>query len=106
MSLFDSLKVSVFSLGIVFFVLMGLSFIVKIQSLAIAKIESMQKAALIKKEARNLTTTVHQAEELSSGELVLIDVPEKTAAMIMAIVSDETNIPLSELCFKSIKALD
>jgi hypothetical protein len=33
-------------------------------------------------------------------------VDEKTAAMIMAIISDETQIPLSELQFKKIKAID
>jgi hypothetical protein len=32
-------------------------------------------------------------------------VDEPTAAMIMAIVSDESGIPLSELCFKSIKLI-
>ena len=40
-----------------------------------------------------------------SGEVALIDVDEKTAACIMAIVSHETGIPLSELIFKSIKAI-
>lgn len=39
------------------------------------------------------------------GEVALIDVDEKTAACIMAIVSHETGIPLSELIFKKIKAL-
>lgn len=40
-----------------------------------------------------------------SGEVALIDVDETTAACIMAIVSHETGIPLSELIFKTIKAL-
>lgn len=40
-----------------------------------------------------------------AGEVALIGVDEKTAACIMAIVSDETGIPLSELVFKKIKAL-
>lgn len=40
-----------------------------------------------------------------SGEVALIDVDEKTAACIMAIVSHETGIPLSELIFHKIKAL-
>lgn len=39
------------------------------------------------------------------GEVMLIDVDEKTAACIMAIVSHETGIPLSELIFKKIKAI-
>ena len=36
----------------------------------------------------------------------LIDVDEKSAAIIMAIVSDETGIPLERLTFKSIKKID
>ena len=40
------------------------------------------------------------------GEIALYDVDEKTAACIMAIISDETKIPLNELIFKSIKAVN
>jgi hypothetical protein len=43
------------------------------------------------------------AVEYGQGSLKLIHVDEKTAALIMAIVSDETCIPLSELVFKSIR---
>ena len=45
-------------------------------------------------------------EEFSSGTLKLKGCDEKTAAMIMAIVSDNTGIPLQELVFKSIKLVD
>ena len=47
-----------------------------------------------------------KGEEFSSGTLKLKGCDEKTAAMIMAIVSDNTGIPLSELVFKSIKLVD
>ncbi len=40
-----------------------------------------------------------------AGEVALVDVDEKTAACVMAIVSHETGIPLSELVFHKIKAL-
>lgn len=40
---------------------------------------------------------------LTRAELNLINVDEKTAALIMAIVSHESEIPLSELVFTSIK---
>lgn len=40
-----------------------------------------------------------------TGEVALVDVDEKTAACIMAVVSHETGIPLNELIFKKIKAL-
>lgn len=39
------------------------------------------------------------------GEVALVDVDEKTAACVMAIVSHETGIPLNELIFKKIKAV-
>lgn len=45
-------------------------------------------------------------EEFSSGSLKLKGCDEKTAAMIMAIVSDNTNIPLDELIFKSITLVE
>ena len=45
-------------------------------------------------------------EEFSSGSLRLKGCDEKTAAMIMAIVSDNTGIPLSELIFKSITLIE
>ena len=39
----------------------------------------------------------------SAGEVKLFDVPDKEAAMIMAIVADKMQKPLNELRFKSIK---
>ena len=39
----------------------------------------------------------------SAGEIKLYDVPDKEAAMIMAIVADKMGRPLNELRFKSIK---
>lgn len=39
----------------------------------------------------------------TAGEIKLFDVPDKEAAMIMAIVADKMQRPLNELRFKSIK---
>ena len=39
----------------------------------------------------------------SAGEVKLFDVPDKEAAMIMAIVAEKMGRPLNELRFKSIK---
>ena len=39
----------------------------------------------------------------SAGEVKLFDVPDKEAAMILAIVADKMGKPLNELRFKSIK---
>lgn len=38
-----------------------------------------------------------------AGEVKLFDVPDKDAAMVMAIVADQMGKPLNELRFKSIK---
>ena len=39
----------------------------------------------------------------SAGEVKLFDVPDRDAAMLMAIVADKMGKPLNELRFKSIK---
>lgn len=39
----------------------------------------------------------------SAGEVKLFDVPDKEAAMLMAIVADKMGKPLNELRFKSMK---
>lgn len=41
----------------------------------------------------------------SAGEIKLHDVEPRTAAMLMAIVADDTGIPLNELRFISIKEI-
>ncbi|HPE38076.1 MAG TPA: OadG family protein [Bacillota bacterium] len=51
-------------------------------------------------------STAGNEEIFSSGTLRLKNVDEPTAAMIMAIVSDESGIPLEELCFKSIALVE
>lgn len=42
----------------------------------------------------------------SSGDLELVGVDEKTAAVIMAIVSNKSGIPLNRLQFKSITLME
>lgn len=46
------------------------------------------------------------ADGNSAGTLDLVDVDEATAAVIMAIVSEESGIPLNRLSFKSIKKVE
>ncbi|MBQ4370244.1 MAG: hypothetical protein II784_04495 [Oscillospiraceae bacterium] len=41
----------------------------------------------------------------SCGEVKCFDVPDKTAAMLMAIVADQIDTPLNELRFISIKEI-
>ena len=39
----------------------------------------------------------------TAGEMKMFDVPDRQAALAMAIVADQLNVPLNELRFKSIK---
>jgi len=106
MSVLDSILVAVFCLSLVFVVLIGLYGFIVLFSLGLNKFvkKEEQKPADLPTTVMPVVKTEMQAD-LSTGELKLKDVDERTAAMIMAIVSDESGIPLSELCFKSIKAL-
>ncbi|MCR5523848.1 MAG: OadG family protein [Clostridia bacterium] len=45
-------------------------------------------------------------EKNSEGKLDLIDVDEPTAAVIMAIVSEQSGIPLNRLSFNSIRKME
>lgn len=62
-----------------------------------------------KKEQKQEEDTENQEKQYAQGtcgELKLINTDERDAAMIMAIVADETNTPLNELRFKSIKRVE
>ncbi|MBR3835520.1 MAG: OadG family protein [Clostridia bacterium] len=52
------------------------------------------------------TSDVTLPETESQGELELIGVDEPTAAILMALVSYKTNIPLNRLAFRSIKLVE
>lgn len=103
MSFLNSLTISAFGLGIVFAVLIALSLIVFFAS----KVFSMLAKKAPQPEIQSpLFDEAVVGMGYSSGELKLLNVDERTAAIIMCIVSDESGIPLSELQFRSIKALD
>jgi len=108
MSFVESVGVALFTMLFVFLVLASLFAMITILSVAIRKTTGKMATGedvgeLSQPEDKEQDAHVIQS---SSGELKLINVDEKTAAMIMAIVSDESKIPLSELCFKSIKAVE
>lgn len=112
MSFGDSLLIALFGLAVVFSALILLSLLVKLQSLVLAKITTgRSKTDPVKTQSNGEKSDLKElikddTEQWTAGELKLIGVDEKTAAMIMAIVSDECQIPLSELQFKSIKAIN
>lgn len=107
MSIIDSLSVSLIVMSIVFSVLALLSLLLKVQSTVVTSLEKNKVHKTNSSEPTNYTSIEQNpAKEIASGELELINVDERTAAMAMAIVSDELKVPLNELKFKSIKGLD
>ena len=67
------------------------------------KKETAAPAAAAPETAAPAAVADQPAAPGTAGELKLHDVPPKTAAMLMAIVADETGKPLNELRFTSIK---
>ncbi len=117
----DSLLLALIGIVIVFIVLIALMLVVTLQGKIFdgsAKLkqkhpEWAEKAAAIKSKfsIRKKEELAEEAapEELASGtcgELVLVGTSERDAAMIMAIVADNTNTPLNQLRFKSIKRVE
>ncbi len=101
MTILDSLLVDAFGLAIVFVVLIALSLIIKL----ISKIFGGMKEKEDETERKQQVSPSEQKAQSAGGELELYDVDERTAALIMAIVSDESKIPLPELQFKSIRLM-
>jgi len=117
MSIPESLLVALIVMSIVFSCLIALSFFLRAQSFIFTYIyknkkskPSMEKIpieeiAIEKDEVLMESDLALNSIEVSTGELILSGVNEKTTALIMAIVSDELKIPLNELQFKSIKLI-
>lgn len=117
LTIIEALKTSVTGIVVVMIILALLAVLVVILSKIIRAFESVAK----KKE--NKDETVRPANEnkadskadskgttlpdtQSAGNLELYKTDEKTAAVIMAIVSNESGIPLNRLQFNSIKLLE
>ena len=125
MDLLNSLFITLFGMSVVFIALVSLIVMINIQGRFVKSMDANQqkKAAAAKTDAQQKASGSTAAAsaapaapvasepapaKLYSGplELKLTGVDEKTAAMIMAIVCDASDIPANELYFKSIKALD
>lgn len=118
MSFIDSLWISLLGIAVVFSVLILLSFLITILSAVLGLLlrNSATGTAVIRDGNTAVVPQTGGTEvpyivggvdgEWSGGELKLIGVEEPTAAMIMAIISDESQIPLSQLIFKTIRAID
>lgn len=106
MSVGESLVVGLFIMLIVFVVLAILYGMIMLLAAALRPKAGKKAVENSKDSAVGATSMDMDLVQTSFGEVKLKDVDERTAAMIMAIVSDESQIPLSELRFKSIKAVE
>ena len=107
MSIGRALIIAVSGFAVVFLMLCILWFIIVIINKVTTSLEG--KAAPETPAAAKVEAPAKAAAPQAGtfgGEIALYDVDEKTAACIMAIISDETKIPLSQLVFKSIRALN
>jgi len=106
MSMIDSFMISIYGMTVVMSVLIFLCLVVNIQSLFFRLVNKYgwDKSKQSKNYEVN-TLNLNEDSGLTYGEMKLVNVDEKTAAMIMAIISDESKIPLSELQFKSIRVV-
>ena len=106
MAVGEALMIALSGFLVVFIMLCVLWAIIDVINRITTTAEKAEKAAApaasaaVKEEA-----PAEKKEEIFAGELALIDVDEKTAACIMAIIADETKIPLNQLIFKSIRAV-
>ena len=106
MSIGRALIVAVSGFLVVFLMLCLLWFIIVLITKVVMMVEPKAETAPAEPVTAAETKAAPAPHETFGGEIALYDVDEKTAACIMAIISDETKIPLSQLVFKSIKALD
>jgi len=106
MSIANSLLVALIVMSVVFSCLVALSFLLKVQAFVFSFIDNSKKNQKSSEEVASNIDSSENNIEVSTGELTLIGVDEKTAAIIMAILSDELKISLCELQFKSMKLIN
>ena len=117
-SIAEALSLSVTGIAVVMIILALLAVLVVILSKVIRTVESVSKKKakskdkseaevklpVAEKKAENKTVALDETQ--SAGKLDLYKTDEKTAAVIMAIVSNESGIPLNKLQFNSIKLIE
>jgi len=102
----EALGVALFTWAIVFAVLFIIFVIIRVFGAVVGSATKKPAETPAAAPVAAPAASEDPGEEFSSGTLKLKGCDEKTAAMIMAIVSDNTGIPLSELVFKSISLVE
>ena len=104
MPLGEALAVSLIGIITVIVILAVIAVLILLVSKAICAIEA--KASSAKAETSAPAPVAPVTEGASAGQVELIGTEEKEAAVIMAIVSQKSGIPLERLSFKSIKLMN
>lgn len=116
-SMGEALSVSVTGIIVVMIILALLAIIVVLLSKAIRAVESKTRKKTANPTDEKVLSPVNKEKKMdnslktlpntqSAGSLDLYKTDEKTAAIIMAIVSNESGIPLNRLQFNSIKLIE
>ena len=90
-------------MAVVFFGLILLMFVTKIAGAIINRKNTAAPAAATAAAAPAAPAVPNAPAPGSAGKIALHNVPDKTAAMLMAIVADRTGKPLNQLRFISIR---
>ncbi len=93
----------VLGMAVVFFGLILLMYVTKIAGAIIGRKKSAEPAAAPAAAVPAAPAAKNAPAPGSAGKIALHDVPDKTAAMLMAIVADRTGKPLNQLRFLSIR---
>lgn len=100
MGILGTLVNSIVGMAVVFAVLIILMGCIAVMSKFMKK---QQTAPAAPEVAPAASAGAPELAKGSCGEIKLYDVPDKTAAMLMAITADKLNVPLNTLRFISIK---
>ena len=95
----------VLGMAVVFFGLILLMYVTKIAGAIIGRKKAAAPAAAPSAAAPAAHAAKNAPAPGSAGKIALHDVPDKTAAMLMAIVADRTGKPLNQLRFISIREI-
>lgn len=108
-TLLESLQTAIFGMAVVFSVLVGLIILIKLLNMALTgskrKVSEPVAESVFAASAPSAPAALAATAGYAPDNLKLIDVDERTAAIIMAIVCDEIGVPANELYFKSIRLL-
>lgn len=106
-TIIEGLGIAILGMLVVFVVLLVLMGAIYLQNIIIAKLEARNQpetpVSNSLPEAPAPAAPPAKLAKGSCGGIMLHDVPDVTAALIMAIVADELNTPLNELRFISIQ---